>query len=240
MLLNIGFFFVCEYKIYSQNSNVSWNYPVKPGTEAWSNLKTEDERFKAMNIPEDILNNISTSELVKTCLNLPAFGYFTAFNNFQEGFVILATKFNGLAELANRNDGFIYLMKIYENAGEEGFISEQPGIEEEYWPIRFIWIELLLAQNKILMPATHDDKSDLMKICLEKYYLKQQSDKYSFYSTSASLFLMARIMQADNFGEFVTECKENDALDSFFHSSEMEDEKIPEILIELAFKYLNS
>ena len=42
-----------------------WDFPIKPGTEKWAKLKTEKERFDAMQIPKDILSQMSTKELVK-------------------------------------------------------------------------------------------------------------------------------------------------------------------------------
>lgn len=39
-----------------------YNFPVKPGTEAWGDLVTEEDRFSAMQIPEDQLVSMSTQD----------------------------------------------------------------------------------------------------------------------------------------------------------------------------------
>ena len=61
-----------------------WSYPVRPGTEVWNNLKTEKERIEAMQIPVDILNKMSTDDIIYACINFPLFGYYSAFNSPQE------------------------------------------------------------------------------------------------------------------------------------------------------------
>jgi hypothetical protein len=41
-----------------QEENLVWDYPVKPGTEVWNLLKTEQERIDAVQVPVDILENL--------------------------------------------------------------------------------------------------------------------------------------------------------------------------------------
>ena len=91
----------CVLSVLSQAQ--VYNFPVRPGTETWSNLVTEEDRFSAMQIPEDQLVSMSTQDLVITCMNYPAWLYFTAFNNPQDGIDINIHNFNGL--LHQHEDG---------------------------------------------------------------------------------------------------------------------------------------
>jgi len=43
------------------------------GTSEWANLKTETERFEALQIPPELLKTMSTENLIITCLNYSAF-----------------------------------------------------------------------------------------------------------------------------------------------------------------------
>jgi len=128
----------------AQEMTDPFNFPVQPGTIEWSNLRTEEDRFNALQIPNEILPLMSTTALVVSCLNFPAFGYYGAYDNLQTGFVILATKFNGLRELVKRNDAARCLIDIYQTAGENGFIGQKSNLDERYWTIKFSWIELIL------------------------------------------------------------------------------------------------
>lgn len=46
---------------FSQPNNIDWDYPIKPGTEEWTNFKSGQEMLNACQIPENILKNLSTS-----------------------------------------------------------------------------------------------------------------------------------------------------------------------------------
>ncbi|NBH88227.1 hypothetical protein D3Z41_05295 [Parabacteroides distasonis] len=66
-----------------------------------------------MLIPDDQLKHMSTIDLLITCMNYPAYGYFTAFNDPQEGIDINIRNFNGLQELMRRTDAPNELLSIY-------------------------------------------------------------------------------------------------------------------------------
>ncbi len=187
-------FFVCSLLIIpcvkGQVISQTYDFPIKPGTTEWSGLVTESERFNAMQIPDDILSRLTTLALVKTCLNFPAFGYITAYENSQTGFVILATKFNGLKELANRPNAARHLINIYKETGETGFLSPNLHLDEKYWTIKFNWIEILLTQNKMLSSISNEDKKNLLIICQDKFKIKQISEDFSLDGLKSTAFLM--------------------------------------------------
>lgn len=47
-----------------------WDYPVKPGTEEWNQLSNHQEMIDICQIPIDILQNISTKDLLKYALTI--------------------------------------------------------------------------------------------------------------------------------------------------------------------------
>ena len=86
-----------------------YDYPVKPGMPDWTGSK---EDMEALQIPEHILQCISTEKLTKLCLEYPFFNLIvhdfitTALNG-------LYTHFNGFREIAKRDDATNYLCKEY-------------------------------------------------------------------------------------------------------------------------------
>jgi carbonic anhydrase len=72
----------------AQEKKKVWDYPVKPGTKEWATFETGEQMFNACQIPLDILNTISTKELVTICLNYPLFNDYVAFNNEREGITL--------------------------------------------------------------------------------------------------------------------------------------------------------
>ena len=63
----LHFIALCLFPILTQAQ--VYNFPVKPGTEAWNKLETETERLSALQIPENILKSMSTQDLIITCMN---------------------------------------------------------------------------------------------------------------------------------------------------------------------------
>ena len=82
----------------------SWDYPIKPGTEAWQALSTHEDMLKACQIPAEILKTVSTEELIELCLAYPLLGDIFAYNGIQEGISKVSARFNGLQELFKRKD----------------------------------------------------------------------------------------------------------------------------------------
>ena len=90
-----------------------WDYPVKPGTDAWAKFETHDEMVAACQIPEDILSNLSTEDLTDICLQYPLLIDIFAFNIVNDGLDKLFADFNGIRELYKRNDLSVFLLKRY-------------------------------------------------------------------------------------------------------------------------------
>src|SRR4051812_19447777 len=94
--------FVCAIwacALFAQKNNTPYNFPVKPGSEEWNKFTSVDEMYKTCQIPDDILNNLTTPALLKTCLNYPVSSILLLQNTPQEGFDSWKEHFNGVAEL---------------------------------------------------------------------------------------------------------------------------------------------
>lgn len=222
----------------AQQINEPFNFPVKPGTKEWSNLRTEQERFNAMQIPEDLLKSITTSALVISCINYPAFGYITAYSNIQTGFVFLTTKFNGLDELTKRSDTEECLISIYKITETNGFKDNYLNLDDHFWTIKFSWIELLLAQNKFIESLSPERKKDLLLLTIEKYNLKRSSSDYSASSLVSTTFLAARVLHSLNDEKFELEYVKNEPLSVFINTSIISEKNIINYVFEFATNYL--
>ncbi|MDP2338362.1 MAG: hypothetical protein Q8N05_18305 [Bacteroidota bacterium] len=224
---------------FAQEEKAKWDFPVKPGTEEWKKLKNEKERFSTLQVPSEIINDLSTEELIKTCINFPSFGYYSAYENYQTGFLIVAEKFNGLRELPKRIDAFQHLVKIYQNAGDKRFNPIIQGIHSDYWTLRLGWIELLISQKKILKQGNLENQKQLMKICFEKYSLKIKSEEFSSAGAETTLFLMARILETVNTKAYEEECFKNPSIRLFSNTSKMVDSNTPNIILELSQQFIS-
>ena len=94
-----------------------WDYPVKPGTEEWEQLRgrSPEEINAALQIPDDILFTLSTEDLTTICLQYPLLGismvgYGGNLNYFIDLFFAQNKSFR---ELFDREDVSKELLKRY-------------------------------------------------------------------------------------------------------------------------------
>ena len=82
IIITCCFFFVsCIKNNEPSTIDVYWDYPIKPGMEEWENLESHKAKVDACQVPDDILQNISTKELLKLCLNYPLLYDVFSFND---------------------------------------------------------------------------------------------------------------------------------------------------------------
>ena len=183
----------CVLSVLSQAQ--VYNFPVRPGTETWSNLVTEEDRFSAMQIPEDQLVSMSTQDLVITCMNYPAWLYFTAFNNPQDGIDINIHNFNGLQELMKRADAPAELLSVYKQMDAARMAPKSNAINQTSWSLKRSYFELLLAQDAIINKMSETDRMDLLGEARKKLYQKMEDPvEYSTSDYQSSLILMNKIL----------------------------------------------
>jgi len=96
-----------------ENLAVAYDYPAKPGTEEWIELGRKTNRLEACQIPEDVLNSMTTEALALTVVDYPYLSDIFVFNNPQEGLEYIRMNFNGLDTLLKRKDGAQTLLKMY-------------------------------------------------------------------------------------------------------------------------------
>ena len=79
--------------------------------------QTEDELIAMCNVPDDILKNMSTPNLVRTCFNHPYNNIWQTSNNAYEGILSIMTRFNGYAELMKRRSGVEAVLDMFTQIG---------------------------------------------------------------------------------------------------------------------------
>lgn len=163
---------------FAQNEKAKWDYPVKPGSKEWLEVSDFSKRLELLNIPEALLKRISTEELVKSCLNYPEFQLVFTRNDLQLGYNFIRSSFNGFVELESRSDGGKELMKVYAEYKPDGFDLNSTDLEVGKFMSKFAYIEILMAQPKILNKLNPGDSNELMSLCSQKYKVKKDRQKY--------------------------------------------------------------
>ena len=173
-----------------------YDFPMKPGVKGWENLVTEDDRYAAMQVPEDILESMSTHDLIITCLNFPVMGHYGAFNTLQQGMDVLIQNFNGLQELMKREDAPTELLSLYKKMDAKTMKLQENGLDQSYWTIRRGFFEMLLTQEPILEKMDEKNQLVLMKEAQKRIYQKIDDEKeYSSASYQPTLMIISNILK---------------------------------------------
>lgn len=90
---------------FIEKEAVVYEYPVIPGTEEWAELNSLQEMYNILQLPEDVLENASTDELLDVVLRYPLFDQFIfAYSDYETGMLEMYNNFNGFRELVDRLD----------------------------------------------------------------------------------------------------------------------------------------
>ena len=179
---------VCNAQI---SDNVKWDYPVKPGSQEWDSFTSGLQMREACQIPEEILEELSTKDLVELCLNYPMWLDYTASNDERTGISFMINRFNGLDELIKRKEGVFELINAYKEYPVLTQIQEQSS-KDYYTPYKLPFLELLLADDAFIKQLNEQESVELGKIVMEKYERKLENmHVYSLYNISKTFLLCA-------------------------------------------------
>jgi hypothetical protein len=188
------FTFLFSFALIAQEKRIAWDYPIKPGSEQWKKIESNEEMIKACQIPEEILSSLSTEELTDICLQYPLLYDVFAFNNLNNGIDKLFSDFNGIRELYKRKDILKNLIKRYAQKVQSfSLLDEQiSDLEKGYFIISVSALEVLLCriewQNRIVKEVHREILQHLVSgyegKCKYADYFKGFGLQTNFYSRS--------------------------------------------------------
>lgn len=107
-----------------------YEYPVTPDMDEWKAFQSHVEMIDACQIPEEILENMSTEALAETVLNYPLLTDMLAWSDRSLGVQHVASYFNGLEELLSRNNGIDYLLNTTIAVSNQSVLEDESGFVE--------------------------------------------------------------------------------------------------------------
>ena len=176
MLLKRIFYIVCVFytlNSYSQtNSKDMYEFPVR-GHEEWWQL-TVEQRIAALQIPDVVLETISTEGLLETCLAYPYLINVIFCDDYQQGFEGLTAEFNGFREIFKRSDMMNVLIEKYKNFPlEVKDIRLLQESEQGGFSFRHFVLELMLAQDAVFKNLSAEQEEQLFVLTLEHKQMRQ-------------------------------------------------------------------
>ena len=172
--------------------DAAFTYPIRPGTEAWKSIHPV-EQSAAVQIPEQRLAEMSTEALLETVLNYPLFSQMLIHNSTQAGFDSLVASFNGLQELMDRHDAAEALLKTYRRVDPSRVIGGWGLLEQGTYAFRIYYLEMLLAQDRVLQSMDYPQVRNLLAESLTKRDQKlERFDVYGAFGLERTALVAAK------------------------------------------------
>jgi len=229
--------FIIECNSLAQNYEVTWDYPIAPGSKEWKSIPDFVDRLSLLNIPDDQLELINTDQLVRICLNYPYWGFIFTRNTFQSGYEFIKKNFNGFRELESRPNAAQYLLKEYKKMNPTEFSSELTDGEKGWYMARFTYIELLLAQYSILNNIDDETKNQLIDESAKKFVEKESSSSYGIIGLSTTAYIIGRIIYSRDSNFFVLNNDERAEIEEFLNSCTIENKDFYDHIVYLTKDY---
>ncbi len=181
----------------------TWDYPVKPGTPEWAAFTTKKEKVDACQIPEGVLNSLTTAELVEICLDYPLFSDIFAYNSMQDGFRSnVAVYFNGIRELLKRDDNAQCMLDVLKSddlltLSARKNISTILQIGESI--LRHSCLEVMMSHESVMANTTVEQRREIALITAKNLIIKESEPEfYSNQGMESSAYLLGATLKTGN------------------------------------------
>ena len=154
---------------------LKWDYPVKPGSEAWKSLKNVNERVEACQIEPSLLKALSNEDLIRITMEHPFFQSYIAHDSPKTGINSAIGHFNGYKELVSRPNAMQDLAKVYFSEDfDSKLASVEDTIQQAEYTLKWIGVELMMTNDKLLGQLSASEKTDFLKNLYKKYLVKRK------------------------------------------------------------------
>jgi len=192
--------YIGEEASKEEASSKVFSYETVLNSSAWQSYTSTRERINACQLPDSVLKNASTADLVAYCASMPMNAICYAYDNPMEGARWVMQNFNGFKELQRRKDAAAAILDFYEGV-------DFTKTEQTPYPItlrdsrnrcfgftNISFMELAMASDAI--PALYEkaNVARLESVAIKKYEEKiSNSVVFGTVALSSSLLIEARI-----------------------------------------------
>ncbi|MDR3286841.1 MAG: hypothetical protein LBT27_05310 [Prevotellaceae bacterium] len=150
-----------------------YDFPIKQGSKEWAEIESVEKRITALQIPDNVLLDISTEGLLETCLAFPYLIDILFCDNYQKGFEALVAEFNGFQELLKRKDLITVLLNKYKNLTTDvTSLRYQNSVEQGKFSFRHFVLEFMLTQDVVFKNLNLEQERQLFLLTAEHKKIK--------------------------------------------------------------------
>lgn len=236
--LLVCLFILNGFACFAQEKALTWDYPVKPGMEEWTKFESRPEMAEACLIPDLVIKNISTSDLLELCLNYPLLHDIMFYNFPQMGFTSVSSSYNGFTELFRRDDAGTVLLKKYKTIYPEKVKEKSTGASRGFFIANLSLFEIVLSQDSIISKLSKNEKRELINEAHSKFLSKiRLAENYSLLGISTTPLVMGRVMKMDQFPELTELVSENISVAKYLETGSSYDFCMMQELADKVYEY---
>lgn len=176
--------------------DASFEFP----TIQWEMYETHEQKLAACQIPDSILSDIPTDELVKICMNYPLILDAYAFNSPAEGLKKVISRFNGFQELMSRSDNCYYVFKyLKDNDIREINFAQMTDVETGRFTLLYSLAEYLLSSEDVIRNITESMKVEIITFISNILEYKEANNQhYALSGLASSVYLWLSTLNIGN------------------------------------------
>jgi len=236
----------CTYKplddySYNFHPEDQYNFPVRPGMSEWAQFTTGQQMIDACQVPDNVLNEMSTNGLIETCLDYPLLNHMLAFTSVQFGTERQMENFNGFGKLIQKCDAAALMLSRYKLMDATA-IPDGDDVTIGRFAIIFIHFGMVLSQPVFIEQLTALEKKQLVNEALIKYEVMVLNvDVYGIFTYKVQALMMARAMQSEGYKPFLNEIAKNEYMSVFVSDAELQGNvETLNLIIDYAKQFTNN
>jgi len=236
VLCFVWMFSLSESILHAQTiENVTWEYPVIPGSEEWR-FMPYTELVEKLQPPKELLNSWDTETLFRYCIDYPLNRVTLMYSSYDFGFMRAYGQSTVWQEFIRRKDAIEPIAQHFE-ARSYKRLFEMDSIElrnGEFFHLFFL--EKLVSETDFTDHLDSSDKRKLANIILQSHLSKKDYTKYFSGSTyNSSLSALLKILESDKDEEISrAEFREKTNYESFVNG------ELESAITTKVFNYLNN
>lgn len=163
-----------EWKINKKNK---YEFPINCEKKQWLQYKTHDDMLKACTVPDEVLKDATTEQLLDMVLEYPLLCDIYAFDTIEQGVAVVASRFNGFSELLKRADFSDVVLERYVNVDIQ---KDTKNLKETFSKVsEVVVMEDMLAQKDVVSSLTSQEKKELVNAVEKKTMEKTAKSIFS-------------------------------------------------------------
>lgn len=170
------------------NEESEYEFPIDENSSEWKEYDSHDEMIEACTIPEEVLQNASTEQLLEMVLDYPLLCDIYLYDTVEEGIAKVASDFNGFQELMSRADFEENVLGRYLTTDIKDATDNNEEIFTEVSEI--VLLEDILAQKDVIDSFSDEQIDTLVDSVEEKTEKKMNNEAFegnesTFYDVSS-------------------------------------------------------